>query len=264
MREAPLTLAAVIRVTELWTTPVKGTRLRARDEIELERHGARDNRRFYLVDADGTMVNGKGAGALTSVVASYDAGLLTLEFPDGSRVAGPIEPGDEIPTRFFSRTVKGRLVAGPFSEAISAHAGERLRLVQAHETAVDRGKGGGVSLISRASLARLAAEARQESVDPRRFRMLVEIDGTEAHEEDGWVGRRVRIGAALVEFSGHVGRCLVTSRDPERGEIDLPTLDILRGYRANTDTTEPVPFGIYGRVIEPGTVRVGDEVAPAS
>ncbi len=91
--------------------------------------------------------------------------------------------------------------------------------------------------------------------------MLIEIDGVAAHEEDGWVGRRVRIGAAVVVMHGHVGRCLVTSRDPETGEVDLPTLDMLGGYRRDLDTTEPLPFGIYGEVLEPGRVSVGDAVA---
>jgi uncharacterized protein YcbX len=129
--------------------------------------------------------------------------------------------------------------------------------------AVDRGRSGGASLISRASLARLAQAAGEPNVDARRFRMLVEIDGIGAHEEDGWVGRTVQIDAAAVRFTGHVGRCLFTSRDPETGEVDLPTLDILRDYRSDMNTTEPLPFGIYGEVVREGSVRVGDAVSTA-
>ena len=44
--------------------------------------------------------------------------------------------------------------------------------------------------------------------------------------------------------------------------VDLPTLDILGDYRGALDTTEPLPFGVWGRVLEPGTIRVGDEVTP--
>ncbi len=98
-------------------------------------------------------------------------------------------------------------------------------------------------------------------VDARRFRMLIEVDGLDAHEEDGWVGRRVRVGSALVAMHGHIGRCLVTSRDPDTGEVDLPTLDLLGQYRREIESTEPLPFGIYGEVLEPGAVRVGDEIA---
>jgi uncharacterized protein YcbX len=156
------------------------------------------------------------------------------------------------------------MVEGPWSEALTEACGQPLRLVEADGDGggVDRGAAGAVSLISRASLARLASEGGRESVDPRRFRMLVEIDGVDAHAEDGWVGSLVRIGEALVGFDGHVGRCLITSRDPDTGEVDLPTLDILSSYRTGLGTTEPLPFGIWGRVVSPGTVRVGDEVTP--
>jgi MOSC domain-containing protein YiiM len=44
--------------------------------------------------------------------------------------------------------------------------------------------------------------------------------------------------------------------------VDLPTLDLLGSYRDAVESTEPLPFGVWGRVVEPGTVRVGDEVVP--
>src|SRR5436305_1448474 len=101
-----------------------------------------------------------------------------------------------------------------------------------------------------------------DEVDSRRFRMLVEVEGVDAHGEDEWVGRRLRIGnRSVVRFEGHVGRCLITSRDPVTGVIDLPTLDILASYRRDLDTTEALPFGIYGRVLEPGEIRMGDGLA---
>jgi uncharacterized protein YcbX len=108
---------------------------------------------------------------------------------------------------------------------------------------------------------RLADEAGDGPVDGRRFRMLVEVDGVGPHEEDTWMNRRVRVGAALVAVRGHIGRCLVTSRDPDSGEITLPTLDLLGNYRREIDSTEPLPFGIHAEVLEPGPVRVGDLVA---
>lgn len=92
--------------------------------------------------------------------------------------------------------------------------------------------------------------------------MLIEVDGIDAHAEDQWVGRSARLGEATVRFAGHVGRCLITSRDPDTGRIDVPTLDILGRYRRDLDTTEPLAFGIYGTVIEPGSLRVGDAVVP--
>jgi MOSC domain-containing protein len=249
-------------VCGLAITPVKGTRLRPVDQIDLGASGARDNRRFCVIDDRDRMVNGKRLGALQEVVAEYwgPERRLTLTFPAGVVASAVVKAGPAVAMRFYSRTVEGRVVNGPLSEALSEHAEQRLRLVEA-VGAVDRGRRGAVSLISRGSLERLAVAAGKPRVDVRRFRMLIEIDGVEAHAEDGWVHRRARVGDALVRFAGHVGRCLITSRDPETGRIDLPTLEILGDYRGDARTTEPLPFGVYGEVLEEGMVRVGDRVS---
>ena len=253
--------ATQIAVTALATTAVKGMRVAAVDAIVLGPLGARGNRAFHLIDERGRMVNGKQLGELQKIVADYDseAGRLALAFPDGTRAEGAVAHGPTLSTRFFSREHEVRELRGPWAQAISAFVGRELRLV-ASEAGIDRGREGSTSVISRASLRRLAEVAERDSVDARRFRMLIEIDGVAAHDEDRWVGRRVRIGPALVAMHGHVGRCLVTSRDPDSGELDLPTLDLLGSYRRDLESTEPLPFGVYGEVLEGGTVRIGDAV----
>jgi uncharacterized protein YcbX len=250
-----------ISVTGLAITPVKSTRLHAVDRIALGRAGVPDNRRFYLIDARKRLVNGKRLGELTAIVARYSEPRLTMTFPDGTTIEDQVRFGDEVQTRFFSVTDTGRLVDGPWSAALSEYAGQPLELVEARASAIDRGAAGVASLISRASLSRLAQENGADDIDCRRFRMLIEIDGVPAHAEDRWVGEVTRIGDAVVRWSGHVGRCLTTSRDPDTGTIDLPTLDMLRGYRGGLDTTEPLPFGIHGEVLEEGEIHVGDPVA---
>jgi hypothetical protein len=256
-----------IVVSDIWLTAVKGTRLRSVDRILLEQSGVRENRRFFVVDERNRMVNGKQLGALSAVIAEYDHGQrrLRLILPDGRTLEDEIRLGEEISARFFSRQLVGRLLEAPFSGALSEVLGQPMRLAEAPGAggAVDRGARGSVSLISRASLAKLAEMGGERDVDGRRFRMLIEVDGIAAHAEDGWVGQAVQIGDAVVAFRGHVGRCLVTSRHPETGEIDLPTLDILGSYRREIESTEPLPFGIYGVVVTPGAVRAGDQVAPA-
>lgn len=254
------------RVTALSITPVKATRLHVVDSVELGEFGARGDRRFFLIDQRNRMVNSKVVGALQSVVCDLDdaAGQLTLTLADGRVVSGVVEDGDErVEARFYSSHRTVRVLDGPWSETLSELAGKSLRLVEG-QPAVDRGTEGAVSLISRASLDRLASQAGVEEVDARRFRMLIEINGVAAHEEDGWVGRSVQIGPAMLRFEGNVGRCLVTSRDPDTGEVTLPTLDLLREYRGEVECTEPLPFGVYGRVVRGGRVSVGDPVTLAS
>jgi uncharacterized protein len=252
-----------IRVTALSTTPVKGLRIGTPASVTLERAGVRGDRRFYLIDDRARMINGKHSGALSEIVAELDGDeRLTLTFADGSRVSDATELGEQLETRFFSSVRAARLVRGPFSAAISEHAGVALRLVRAADgaSAIDRGVEGAVSLISRASLGRLAEEAGEPSVDARRFRMSIELDGVAPFAEDAWIGRTLQLGEALIAPRGHVGRCIVTSRDPDSGTVDLPTLDLLRAFRSGLATTEPLAFGIYGEVLQGGTISVGDEL----
>ena len=249
-------------VTALHTAAIKGTRVRSVEQIVLDERGAGGDRKFFVVDSANRMRNGKQIGSLQAVVAHFNPPRLELEFPDGRSVAAEIELGAPLTAQFFSHQVTGREVLGPWSQALSDFCGQPLRLVESG-SAVDRGAKGPVSLVSRGSLRRLGEQAETEPFDVRRFRMLIEIDGVAPHAEDGWLGQPLQIGSAILRFDGHVGRCLVTGRDPETGEVTMPTLDLLRAYRREIDSTEPLPFGIYGRVLRPGAVRVGDAITPA-
>ena len=216
------------------------------------------------MDEEGRLINQKRCPALATVVPDAANGRLGLRFPDGTRVAEDVRLGATVTTAFYGRPVQGRLLEGPWSEALSVHAGTALRLVRAEfpGDALDRGGWAGVSLISIGSLRALAAKAGRETVDPRRFRMTLTLEGLEPHGEDAWLGRRVRAGSALLDVEGNVGRCAVTTRDPDTGVRDLETLDLIEAYRRDVPTTEPLPFGVWSRVVEPGSVAMGDVAEP--
>jgi MOSC domain-containing protein len=251
-----------ITVTALAVTAVKGMRLRPVDAVELSELGARGDRAFYVIDERRRLMNGKGAGGMQAVVPDYDvdAGQLTFTFPAGEVVTGDVELGDEIQTNYFDSIHFARELVGPWADALSEFMDQPVRLVAAPGVGADRGRAGSVSLMSRASLRHLAEVAGSEPVDGRRFRMLIEIEGVEAHVEDDWVRHKVRVGAALVEWHGHVGRCATTTRDPDSGDVTFPTLHVLAAYRKQHPSEEPLPFGIYGEVLEGGPVHVGDTV----
>jgi uncharacterized protein YcbX len=246
-------------------SPVKGLALAFHDEVELEQSGARENRRFHLIGDDGRLVNGKVAGPLVRVGATTDrdASTLSLRFPDGRILSEEVDLGAAVETNFFGRPAQGRFVEGAFSQALSDFAGRPLRLVRSDEPGAgsDRGVEGSVSLVSTRSLDRLAQEAGVDRVDGRRFRMLFTITGVGAHEEDSWLGRSIAVGEAVVRLHEVVGRCAVTTHDPERGVPDLDTLRLIGNYRP-PGSGEPLPMGVWGSVERPGIVRVGDDVVP--
>jgi len=252
----------VATVSLISVAPVKGLALVHPQAVELGLDGVPGDRRFHLVDGDGRLVNQKRLPRLALVASEVENGRLALRFPDGV-VEGEVELGAPVTTVFYGRPVPGRIVVGPWGEALSEHAGTTLALVRTEVAGdgIDRGGGAGATLVSTGSLAALAAEAGVASVDTRRFRMLLTLDGLDAHGEDAWIGHGVRAGAALLRVEGNVGRCVVTSRDPDTGERDLATLDLIQAYRGELETTEPLPFGVWASVLEPGRVAVGDDVA---
>jgi len=246
---------------------VKGLSLVERDEVLLQETGVLENRRFHIVDADGRRYNQLRNGALVQIEQEYDGRRLALRLPDGTVAEGDVALGAEITTDFYGRPVEGRLLKGPWSAALSAWAGRPLRLVEsAPGAAIDRG-GGHVSLVSRASLEELGRRGGHNgAVDGRRFRMLFELDGCGPHEEDTWVDRRLRLGRALVYLRHDVGRCAITTQNPDTGAPDFDTLRTIRQYRgetANENGKKHIPFGVYGEVVEPGRVAVGDAVERA-
>ena len=250
------------RVVRISVAPVKSLGLVHPDEVTLDAGGVVGDRRFWMRDADGRLFNGKRSGDLHRIRPEWDEDTrrLALTFPGGERVDDVVELGEPLESDMYAwHRVRSRKVVGPWQGAISSYVGRPVELLWADEGAADRiPRGGTVSVVSRASLARLQEEVgADEPVDGRRFRMLFEIDGVDAHEEDAWLGHRVQIGGAVIELNGDVGRCIVTSRHPDTGVVDLPTLVTLAAYRRE-GVSESLPFGVYGAVTEPGRVRVGD------
>lgn len=246
-------------VSRLSIAPVKGLALIHPRELELESFGVADNRRFYLVDADGRRYAQLRDGSLVRIVPEWDGTRLTLTFPDGERADGELELGDAVVTDFYGRDVAGRVVVGPWSRALSDYVGRELTLVMADEPGggVDRDVGP-VTMLSDASL-----DALSDGLDARRFRMLIGIAGCEPYEEDSWLGGLVRVGDAVVRLHEQVERCAITTQNPDTGVVDFDTLRTIkerRGFREGT--TKKLDLGVFGDVETPGRVRVGDPVEP--
>jgi uncharacterized protein YcbX len=255
------------RVVRITIAPVKALHVVNPDEVELTPAGVAGDRRFWLVDVEKRLVNGKRHPELMRVHPQWDEASrrLALAFPDGSVVEGQVEPGEPFAAELYGTPHPSRLVPGPWQEALSEFVGEPMTLLWSEGGAQDRGndRGGWASLVSRGSLDHLGAAAgATEPVDGRRFRMLFEIDGVEPHEEDGWLGQRIAIGDAVTVPLGDVGRCVVTTCDPDTAVSNLDTLKVLAGYRPD-GVVEPLPFGVYCDVAVPGRVRVGDAVRVA-
>ena len=248
-------------VTALRASPVKGFPQSSVETLELVPGGIVEDRRFVLVQPDGKALYGAELTALAGAEAAWDAGegSLTLRFADGERASATVELGDEQTAYGYGRrAIPGRVVHGPLAQALSARLGSSVALL-----AVAEGVGAieAATVVSQASVDRVASELGVPELDSRRFKMNVEIDGVEAHEEDGWDGGDVTIGEAVVRIAGPVPRCVLTTLDPVTLTRDLDVLRALLAYRKPMAGGN-APFGMYATVVRPGRVAVGDPVEP--
>jgi uncharacterized protein YcbX len=250
-------------VSDLTIAPVKGMRVLAVDALEIGPAGALGDRAFVVLEADRRLMVTARTPELTQVEADWDprgTGVLELRFPSGESAAGVPSLDEEVTTELYDgRRLAGRLVApGPLSDALSIHLGRpaRLMAVSPGQIAADDCP---VTLMSRASLAAVGESlSAGAALDGRRFRMNVAVDGVEAWEEHGWRGLEVGLGPEVrVRVLDPVPRCVVTTRNPDRGDVDAPVLRALADLRGRDDVT----FGVWCQVVVGGCVRRGDAVS---
>jgi MOSC domain-containing protein len=254
-------VGAPVSVRHLQVAPVKGMALTSVDRLALTHRGVEGDRAFSVHDGAGGVLTARRAGALLGVRPAWDpeTGTLELVLPGGEVVRDAVRLGDRAEGVEFGRTLRGRVVEGPFGPALTRLLGRRAVLVR-HDDDVMGCDEAPVTLVSRPSLDELARHAGRDAVDPRRFRMTVEIDGTAAREEDGWVGGEVAVGDATLRVLARTERCVITTRHPDTGDVDLPVLKVLAGYRGKDD----VCMGVLCDVVRPGAVAVGDAVRPVA
>jgi uncharacterized protein YcbX len=111
-------------------------------------------------------------------------------------------------------------------------------------------------VVTDASVRKLQALAPDCRIDVRRFRpnLLISCDGRDSSfVEQRWIGRRLRVGAAVLAIASACPRCVMTTLPFD----DLPhEPKIMRTLVRETSQN----FGVYATVATPGLVAVGDEI----
>ncbi len=163
-------------------------------------------------------------------------------------------------------TYRARLVEGNLE--VMAPGGEQIALDEAVKTVLEetprhvmvrREPGANfddapVHIVNLATVEQVALEAGMD-LDPRRFRANLYVDGLEAEEEAGWLGRRIKAGEAELEVIARCVRCAVVTRDPDTTVASPELLELLVRRHEKC-------LGVYCQVIRPGRVQLGDAVGP--
>jgi uncharacterized protein len=91
------------------------------------------------------------------------------------------------------------------------------------------------------------------NVDTRRFRPNLVVGGLEPWSELDLVGKKLRSsGGTVFQIFKRTERCAATNVDPETGIRDLKIPSFLSKTLGHCD------FGVYARVIDGGSIRLGD------
>lgn len=116
-----------------------------------------------------------------------------------------------------------------------------------------------ISVISLGTMAGIGKAAGVD-LDRRRFRanIVLETHNPEPFLEDGWVGGTLVFGEhepmPAVSVSMRDVRCMMINIDPDTGKQDGRPLKTVVALNANN-------AGVYGTVVRPGTIHVGQPVS---
>ena len=222
-----------MRVLELWRYPVKSLQGEQLDEVAVGGFGLDGDRSHAVVEVPtGRVMSAVGDAPLLSAAGRlHPDGHAEVVLPDG-RVAR----GDDDLSTWLGRPVRLERASGA-PGALNRWTGPPGSF---HDYDTAR-----VSIVGAGTIQALG------DWDVRRFRANIVVDGG---EEDGLVGRRVRVGGAALDVLQPLARCVLVTR-PQPGGI-VRDLDVLR-------TIQRVRRGelaVGAVVAEPGSVRVGDRV----
>lgn len=263
-------------VAALHVYPVKGLKGIDVREARATARGLEYDRRFMIVDESGTFLTQREHPKMATVWTDLADGELLLSAPDADEVSVPLIPTG--PATMRVRVWRSVVDAAPVSDGadrfLSDYLGMRCRLVYMPDTTrrlsnpeyagddklVGFADGYAYLLIGEASLAdlneRMAARG-QPSLPMNRFRPSIVLAGSEPYAEDSW--KEVKIGSARLAAAKPCGRCQVTTTDQSTGEVMGPEpLATLSTYRDSAEFG--VMFGMNYVTLEPGTIRIGDEI----
>ncbi|MFJ9551175.1 MOSC domain-containing protein [Streptomyces erythrochromogenes] len=267
-----------LHVQALHVHPVKSVAGTAPDEVAVEPWGLSGDRRWALIDPEGTVLTQRRHARLALASARPLGGdRIAVTAPGMAELVVEVpEPGPLEPVSLFGKKVETVVAARAAADWFSTFLGVPVRLVHLDDPAVRRPvdpdyalPGETVSLAdgfplllttlaSLDALNSLIAQGDHPEEGPLpmdRFRPNVVVSGADAWAEDGW--QRIAIGDAVFRGAKECGRCVITTTDQrtaERGREPLKTL--ARHRRIGRSLA-------FGRLLVPvrlGTLHVGDEV----
>jgi uncharacterized protein YcbX len=201
-----------------------------------------------LPDGASVLSDSADAAVRVSTLVGRPVSLRALG-PAGTEAAPRLTLEGEPPE--YARELMGVLPDEPMPD-LSEFPPEKLRLLR-QGNFFDAMP---IHLLTGTTLATLTRAAPESSWDERRFRpnLFVAADDGDGYPEQRWIGRRLRVGTAVLEIVTGCPRCVVVTQAVDELPQDHRVMRTL--VRENRHTA-----GVYARVVAEGEVREDDEVA---
>jgi uncharacterized protein YcbX len=257
----------LVRLSGLFIYPIKACAGIALERSRVVARGLELDRRYMLVDRDGTFITQREIPKLCLVATALDGAHFVLSAPGQSDLAIPrVATGSADVTCQVWGDTTSAIPLAPASRWFSQYLGDEVRLVympDAAKRAVNpkRARPGDIVsfadaypllAISEASLADLNARL-DAPIEMRRFRPNLVLSECEAFAEDRLT--TVSIGDVSFRAVKRCDRCSVTTIDPDSGERGKEPLRTLAHYRQEDGK---VWFGMNLIHDGPGELHVGD------
>ncbi|MEJ7582735.1 MAG: MOSC N-terminal beta barrel domain-containing protein [Acidimicrobiales bacterium] len=255
---------AVGVVSGAWRYPVKSMQGMPVPSVRIGPSGIEGDRRRAVVDSgSGRVISAKRLAALLMARATDD----TIILPDDTEVSVDAPNRDEVLSAWLGLDVSLHTAAGTDQLSYEMTFDPPDDSAELYEIPIPPGTFldlSPVHLLTTATLEGCAAERPDLDWSLRRFRpnLFIAADGP-VFVEDGWAGRHLEVGTAVLEVTQPTVRCAMPLRaQPAVGPAE-PSLDRQPElYRALNDLHAAFPnhLGAYADVVHPGVAAVGDAV----
>jgi uncharacterized protein len=236
MAEPCQSMSVVGRLVALYRYPVKSMAAEELSSADVSWHGLAGDRRWAFIRA-GQVRSGFPWLTMRQHVelGRYRPRFVDPDRPDASPTLVRTPSGDELD------------VADP---ALAKEFGDGVGVIKQNRGVFDTMP---LSLLSTQTLAGLGRLVGTDIVAGRfRPNLVIDVPGHD-FPEDSWIGRTLRIGDLRMRVDQHDKRCVMVTIDPASLEKDPAVLRTIARERDNR-------LGVYGSIVDPGRVAVGDPV----
>lgn len=247
------------KITALWRWPVKGLGGEALDKVSLNVGQLFPHDRAFAIEngpSDFNAANPVHVAKLQFICgvaqpmshrlsASYDdaSGMLSITTLDGHAIT--VDP--HAPAALEMLT--GELVEEGVRGALKLRKAHDLSSGYGFTDVPDRW----ISIQNRASIGTLE-KAVKTSLDPRRLRANVLVEGWEAWQEEEMIGKTLQMGSTKMEIMEPINRCRNIDVNPDSAQRDQELVRTLQGMRGKRS------LGVYARITDAGSMAPGDLV----